>query len=73
MPSRTLDLIRTPAPSPPLQPENLAGLTRAGIAAALVEGGAVAPDKARMRTNQLWRWIHHVGSTDFEPMSDISK
>ena len=52
---------------------NLSGLTRAELQAALVEAGAAAPDKARMRASQLWRWIHHHGVTEFAPMSDVSK
>ena len=59
------------APSP--APVNLSGLTRAGLQAALVDAGVVAPDKARMRASQLWRWIHHFGATDFAVMSDVSK
>ena len=72
MPGVTLDLVRKPAARPSDQP-NLAGLTRARLAAALVEAGAVPADKAKMRANQLWRWIHHRGLTDFEGMSDVSK
>ncbi len=76
MPSVTLDLVR-PAAQPlaltKRQPRNLAGLTRAELAEALVEAGVASADKARMRTGQLWRWIHHYGATEFERMSDISK
>ncbi|MFI4975615.1 MAG: 23S rRNA (adenine(2503)-C(2))-methyltransferase RlmN [Caulobacterales bacterium] len=52
---------------------NLAGLTRAQLRAALVDAGAVAPEKARMRAGQIWRWVHHYGVTDFERMTDIAK
>ena len=52
---------------------NLAGLSRAALKAALVESGVIAPDKAKMRAGQLWRWIHQAGATSFEPMSDIAK
>jgi 23S rRNA (adenine2503-C2)-methyltransferase len=69
MPS--LDLARKPAPAAGLA--NLAGLSRRQLQAALVETGAAPADKARMRTGQLWRWIHHYGATDFAAMSDISK
>jgi 23S rRNA (adenine2503-C2)-methyltransferase len=71
----TLDLSRSQiaaAPSAP-GPINLAGLTRDGLKAALVAGGACAPDKVRMRAAQIWRWIHHFGVTDFERMTDIGK
>ena len=69
--SVTLDLSR-PAPAR-AQPVNLAGLTRAELAAALVAAEVVRPDKARMRATQLWRWIHHYGLTDFAAMTDIAK
>ncbi len=68
--SVSLDLSRKPQPSGPL---NLAGMTREQLKAALVEAGAAAPDKARMRANQVWRWIHHYGVTDFDRMSDVAK
>ena len=71
----TLDLSRAasdaaPAPAP-LQ--NLAGLTRAKLQAALVDSGACPPEKARMRTSQIWRWIHHAGVTTFDGMTDVAK
>jgi len=52
---------------------NLAGLTRDELAAALVESGAVEAAKAKMRTGQLWRWIHNTGVTDFSAMSNVGK
>jgi 23S rRNA (adenine2503-C2)-methyltransferase len=73
MPSTTLDLAHRPAPVQAIAPQNLAGLTRAELAAALAECGVVTPDKARMRASQLWRWIHHYGVVEFDRMSDISK
>jgi 23S rRNA (adenine2503-C2)-methyltransferase len=73
----TLDLSRAPAPAASARPEkagpNLSGLTRAELAAALVEAGVVRPDKARMRASQLWRWMHHYGVTDFDKMTDVAK
>ena len=74
--SVTLDLTRrptAPAPARPLAPVNLAGLTRVELQAALAASGVVAPDKARMRAGQLWRWIHHYGVTDFDRMSDVAR
>ncbi len=52
----TLDLSR--AAAPPLAPKapNLTGLSRAELAAALVEAGVAPPAKARMRATQIWRW-----------------
>jgi 23S rRNA (adenine2503-C2)-methyltransferase len=66
----TLDLSRgsaTPAPAP----VNLAGLTRAQLSAALIDGGICPPEKARMRTTQMWRWMHNAGVTTFDGMTDI--
>jgi 23S rRNA (adenine2503-C2)-methyltransferase len=68
----TLDLSRAPAPAAAVKP-NLSGLTRAELAAALIEAEVVRPEKARMRASQLWRWIHHYGVTDFGLMSDVAK
>ena len=51
----TLDLTRKAGAAP--KPVNLAGLTRGQLSAALVEGEICTPDKARMRTAQLWRWM----------------
>ena len=69
----TLDLSHaTAAAATPARP-NLTGLTRQGLAAALVEAGVVKPEKARMRASQVWRWIHHYGLTDFAAMTDIAK
>jgi 23S rRNA (adenine2503-C2)-methyltransferase len=69
----TLDLKRASIVEPaPVRP-NLAGLTREGLKAALVEAGVVGPDKARMRAGQIWRWVHHYGVTEFDKMSDVAK
>ncbi len=66
---QTLDLAR---PKPVASP-NLAGLTRHQLAQALVGADVCAPEKARMRASQLWRWIHHFGATDLDRMTDVSK
>ena len=76
MTGATLDSLHQGTPTPVSSPNasrNLAGLTRDALAGALVEADVAAPDKARMRASQLWRWIHHYGVTDFERMSDIAK
>jgi 23S rRNA (adenine2503-C2)-methyltransferase len=52
---------------------NLAGLTRGQLSAALVEGEICPPEKARMRTTQMWRWMHNAGVTSFDGMTDIDK
>jgi 23S rRNA (adenine2503-C2)-methyltransferase len=72
MTSLSLDLSRPRVAASSAAP-NLGGMTRAEVAAALVESGVVASDKARMRTAQLWRWIHHAGVTDFAGMTNVSR
>ncbi|NEX94443.1 23S rRNA (adenine(2503)-C(2))-methyltransferase RlmN [Caulobacter sp. 17J65-9] len=67
----TLDLSRA-APRA-AGPVNIAGLTRDELKAAVIEAGVAAPDKARMRASQIWRWVHHYGVTDFDKMSDVAK
>jgi 23S rRNA (adenine2503-C2)-methyltransferase len=70
--SITLDLSRASTPSSKA-PVNLAGLTRAGLRDALVEGGVCDAGKAKMRATQIFRWIHHRGVTDFAAMTDVAK
>jgi 23S rRNA (adenine2503-C2)-methyltransferase len=67
----TLDLTRAPK-SAPAKP-NLSGLTRKGLVETLIAADVVRADKAKMRANQLWRWIHHYGVTDFDAMTDVAK
>ena len=69
----TLDLKRAVLADAPAAPANLSGLTRPQMQAALTASGVVAPDKARMRTAQIWRWIHNFGVTGFAGMTDIAK
>lgn len=70
----TLDLSRAPAAGAPTSAmPNLAGLSRAELAQALIDAEVARPDKARMRASQLWRWIHHYGLTDFAAMTDVAK
>jgi 23S rRNA (adenine2503-C2)-methyltransferase len=65
-----IDLTKRPA----LQTQvNLTGLTRAQLSQALLDSGVVEPRKVKMRAQQIWRWIHHYGFTDFEAMTDIAK
>ena len=52
---------------------NLAGMTRAELIAALSSSTSVGPGAAKMRADQIWRWIHTRGVTDFETMSNVSK
>ncbi|MBR9825172.1 MAG: 23S rRNA (adenine(2503)-C(2))-methyltransferase RlmN [Alphaproteobacteria bacterium] len=53
-------------------PASLAGMTRAQLRDAAIEIG-VDPKKAKMRAEQLWRWIYHYGATSFDEMTNISK
>ena len=60
-----------PQPAPQGKP-SLAGLTRAQLREAAIAVG-VDEKKAKMRADQLWRWIYHYGVTDFSQMTNVSK
>ncbi len=51
---------------------SLSGLGKNELAEKLVAVG-VEPKKAKMRAEQLWRWIYHYGVTDFAAMSNVAK
>ena len=51
---------------------SLVGLTRDQLREAAIACG-VDEKKAKMRADQLWRWIYHYGATDFDTMTNISK
>src|SRR5271165_2767519 len=70
MPTAALDLTRAAAPPAPL---NLAGLSRAEIATALVDAGVATPAAAKMRAGQVWGWVQGHGATSFEAMTNIAK
>ena len=70
--SVTLDLTRPKVSASP-SPLNLSGLTRAQIAAALIDAGVATPAQAKMRAGQVWGWVQHHGLTSFEGMSNIAK
>ncbi len=55
-----------------LSPVSLAGMTREQLREAAIEIG-VDPKKAKMRAEQLWRWIYHYGAQSFDEMTNISK
>ncbi len=61
------------SPPPQAALQNLAGMTRAELQAVLAESFGLDGKKARMRANQLWRWIYHYGVTEFGDMTDIAK
>ncbi len=54
-------------------PIPLAGLTRAQLRDVLIEHAGVEQKKAKMRAEQLWRWIYHFGVTSFDEMTNVSK
>jgi len=60
-----------PRPAQAARP-SLVGLTREELRARLVEVG-VEEKKAKMRAEQLWRWIYHYGVRDFAAMSNVAK
>jgi 23S rRNA (adenine2503-C2)-methyltransferase len=63
-----IPITRTVHPALP----SLAGLSKAALAEKLVAIG-VEQGKARMRAEQLWRWIYHYGVTDFAAMTNVAK
>ncbi len=52
---------------------NLAGMSREQLMAALVAAGVVEPRQAKMRAEQIWRWIYHAGARDFGAMTNMAK
>jgi len=58
-------------PAAPVKP-SLAGLGKTDLRARLVAIGVPA-DKAKMRAEQLWRWIYHYGVTRFADMTNVAK
>jgi len=72
-----LDLSSHPSASPAISAEpsreGLVGLTRSALQATFATAFDLDPKIARMRANQVWRWIYHAGVTDFAAMTDIGK
>ena len=66
-------LDQTPVAMPAADKPSLIGLSRAGLAAALVEAGIVPERQAKMRAQQLWHWMYVRGVSDFAGMFNISK
>ena len=71
-PLKTLDLSFSNRPETTC-PIALVGMTRPQLRDALVEHGLVDEKKAKMRAEQLWRWIYHYGVTEFDQMTNVSK
>ena len=65
-----LDFSNRPEQAGPIP---LAGMTRGQLRDALIEHAGVEPKKAKMRADQLWRWIYHYGVQSFDEMTNISK
>jgi 23S rRNA (adenine2503-C2)-methyltransferase len=51
---------------------SLAGLDKPELSECLLATG-VEPAKAKMRVEQLWRWLYHYGVTDFSAMTNVAK
>jgi 23S rRNA (adenine2503-C2)-methyltransferase len=65
--------VQTALPSPPSSlASSLAGLTKQELAEKLLAAGVEA-GKAKMRAEQLWRWIYHYGVTEFSQMTNVAK
>ncbi|MEQ1818408.1 MAG: 23S rRNA (adenine(2503)-C(2))-methyltransferase RlmN [Terricaulis sp.] len=69
--ARALPITRPVTTNPASKP-SLAGLSKAELAEKLIAVG-VEPKKAKMRVEQLWRWIYHYGVTDFAVMTNVAK
>jgi 23S rRNA (adenine2503-C2)-methyltransferase len=51
---------------------SLVGLNREELAEKAIDAG-VDPRRAKMRAEQLWRWIYHYGVTEFSAMTNVAK
>ncbi len=71
-PLKSLDLSFSNRPET-TGPIPLVGMTRPQLRDALVSHGLVDEKKAKMRAEQLWRWIYHYGVTEFDQMTNVSK
>ncbi len=66
-----IDLKSSGTPAKPSR-QTLIGLDRPGIAAALRETG-LEEKPAKMRANQIFRWLYHQGVHDFADMTNLGK
>jgi len=71
--ARSLDLSFDRRAAAPAAPVSLAGMTRPQLRDALIAHACVDEKKAKMRADQLWRWIYHYGVTSFDQMTNVSK
>ncbi len=67
----TPDVVTIPRGKPQGK-QNLVGLTRDGLRAALIAAGT-PENQANMRVTQIWQWIYHKGIRDFGAMSNLAK
>lgn len=70
----TLDLTHRPSHALNVAPPktSLVGLTLEEMRMAVIALG-VEPKKAKMRAQQIWRWLYFFGAQDFDMMTDIGK
>ena len=67
----TQDVLTLPRKLPE-GPQNLIGLSREQMRAALIAAGT--PEKqAKMRVGQIWQWIYEKGVRDFALMTNLAK
>jgi 23S rRNA (adenine2503-C2)-methyltransferase len=70
--STKLDISHRPTSEQVRGPVNLSGLSLTKLRERMDEIG-VEKKKIKMRANQIWRWMHHYGVTDFNDMTDVAK
>ncbi len=68
----TQDVLTLPRKLPEGGRQNLVGLTRPELRAALVAAGTPEA-QAKMRENQVWQWIYQKGVRDFAAMTNLAK
>ena len=67
----TQDVLTIPRKAPE-GPQNLIGLSRDQMRDALIAVGT--PEKqAKMRVGQIWQWLYHWGTRDFDLMTNLAK
>ena len=68
----TQDVHTIPRKLPESERQNLVGLTRDEMRAALIASGT--PERqAKMRVGQIWAWIYQKGVRDFDVMTNLAK
>ncbi len=66
------DVLTLPRKLPEGGRQNIVGLTRDQLRAALIAAGT--PEKqAKMRLGQVWQWVYHWGVRDFGAMTNLAK